>query len=154
MLVSAVSMNGVIPAVKNSPKSNSNYASTAQSHDTFQKSEVGFGSKLSEVEIRVAFAKHGLIWHFAKDDAKKAGEKAARLGQNAARAEREALETSLKGKMTSSEIDLMRRIDAEEASEKAASKASGASSTDSDSSSDSGGTDDSFLRNLRDNWPY
>lgn len=43
MLVSAVSMNGVIPAVKNSPKSNSNYASTAQSHDTFQKSGVSFG---------------------------------------------------------------------------------------------------------------
>lgn len=45
MLVSAVSMNGVIPAVKNSPKSNSSYASTTPSHDTFQKSEVSFSSK-------------------------------------------------------------------------------------------------------------
>lgn len=43
MLVSAVSMNGVIPAIKNFKQSNSNYASTAQTHDTFQKSGVSFG---------------------------------------------------------------------------------------------------------------
>lgn len=49
MLVSAVSLHGVIPAVKNSPKSNSNYASTAQTHDTFQKSGVNFGTTLAEV---------------------------------------------------------------------------------------------------------
>lgn len=60
MLVSAVSMHGVIPAVKNSPKSNSNYAFTAQSHDTFQKSEVSFSSgaeamrrKLQQAGVRV-----------------------------------------------------------------------------------------------------
>lgn len=45
MLVSAVSMNGVIPAIKNSKQSNSNYASTSKTHDTFEKPGVNFGIK-------------------------------------------------------------------------------------------------------------
>ncbi len=61
MLVSAVSMNGVIPAVKNSKQSHPNYASIAQTHDTFQKSGVSFGvggSSKKSKEIRRIIDKH------------------------------------------------------------------------------------------------
>lgn len=44
MLVSAVSMNGVIPSIKNSRQSNTNSVSNS-SNDSFQKSQVSFSSK-------------------------------------------------------------------------------------------------------------
>lgn len=57
MLVSAVSMNGVIPAVKNSPKSNSNYASNVSnlSFDivNFSSSAGAMRRKLEQAGVRV-----------------------------------------------------------------------------------------------------
>jgi len=52
MLVSAVSMNGVIPSIKNSKQSNPNSVSKSN-NDTFQKSQVSFGGLFKMIVLAI-----------------------------------------------------------------------------------------------------